>query len=86
MGFRAGCRAPRTPVAYPVRRGIRGLEHPTASQLHSHPYHGTMSIIEKGAQAPDFTLESHADEKVSLSGLRGKNVLLVFYPLDFTPT
>jgi len=45
-----------------------------------------MSIIEKGAAAPDFTLESHTDESVSLSSLRGKKVLLVFYPLDFTPT
>jgi len=45
-----------------------------------------MSIIEKGATAPDFTLDSHTDEKVSLSGLKGKMVLLVFYPLDFTPT
>ena len=45
-----------------------------------------MSIIEKGASAPDFTLESHTDESVSLSGLKGKNVLMVFYPLDFTPT
>ena len=45
-----------------------------------------MSIIEKGAAAPDFTLDSHTDESVSLSGLKGKKVLLVFYPLDFTPT
>ena len=46
-----------------------------------------MSIIEKGATAPDFTLESHTDEKVTLSSFKGKkNVLLAFYPLDFTPT
>jgi len=46
-----------------------------------------MSIIEKGASAPDFTLDSHADESVTLSSFKGKkNVLLAFYPLDFTPT
>lgn len=45
-----------------------------------------MSIIQAGAEAPDFTLESHDDRKVKLSDLRGKKVLLVFYPLDFTPT
>ena len=46
-----------------------------------------MSIIEKGATAPDFTLESHTDESVTLSSFKGKkNVLLAFYPLDFTPT
>lgn len=46
-----------------------------------------MSMIAVGAEAPDFALASHTDETVKLSDLRGKkNVLLVFYPLDFTPT
>lgn len=44
-------------------------------------------MIEVGADAPDFELDSHLDSKVKLSDYRGKqNVLLVFYPLDFTPT
>ena len=46
-----------------------------------------MSIIAAGADAPDFELDSHLDSKVTLSEFRGsKNVMLVFYPLDFTPT
>ena len=46
-----------------------------------------MSIIEPGADAPDFELDSHMDQKVTGSSFKGKkNVLLVFYPLDFTPT
>lgn len=46
-----------------------------------------MSIISPGTEAPDFELDSHQDQKVKLSDFRGKkNVLLVFYPLDFTPT
>lgn len=46
-----------------------------------------MSIIAAGATAPDFELESQNDEKIQLSSFKGtKNVLLVFYPLDFTPT
>ena len=46
-----------------------------------------MSIIEAGAEAPDFSLESQDGETIKLSDFRGKkNVLLVFYPLDFTPT
>lgn len=46
-----------------------------------------MSLIQPGKQAPDFALDSHLDSKVSLSDFRGsKNVLLVSYPLDFTPT
>lgn len=44
-------------------------------------------MIDIGAQAPDFELDSHLDDKVSLASFKGqKNVLLVFYPLDFTPT
>jgi peroxiredoxin len=46
-----------------------------------------MAIIESGAQAPAFELDSHLDSKVSSSSFNGsKNMLLVFYPLDFTPT
>lgn len=46
-----------------------------------------MSIIETGADAPDFELPSHLDTTVSLGELKGsKNALIVFYPLDFTPT
>jgi len=39
-----------------------------------------------GAPAPDFTLPSTSGQPVSLSGLRGKNVLLAFFPLAFTST
>ena len=42
-------------------------------------------MIREGEQAPDFTLESDAGEQVSLSALRGKPVVLYFYPKDDTP-
>ena len=46
-----------------------------------------MTIIDSGTAAPAFSLESHLDTTVSLSDFAGqKNVLLVFYPLDYTPT
>jgi peroxiredoxin len=46
-----------------------------------------MSIIAPGAKAPDFELDGHSKDKVKASSFRGKkNLLLVFYPLDFTPT
>lgn len=38
-----------------------------------------------GRQAPDFSLPDAEMEIVSLSGLRGKNVVLFFYPKDDTP-
>ncbi|MDB4876357.1 MAG: alkyl hydroperoxide reductase/Thiol specific antioxidant/Mal allergen [Gemmatimonadetes bacterium] len=39
-----------------------------------------------GRQAPDFTLPSTSDQKVTLSSLRGKPVLLAFFPLAFSGT
>ena len=37
-----------------------------------------------GSVAPDFTLPSTSGSDVALSGLRGRNVLLAFFPLAFT--
>src|SRR6478736_1948106 len=46
-----------------------------------------MTHLKAGDMAPDFTLPSTIGEKVTLSDYRGKkNVLLLFYPLDFSPT
>ncbi len=46
-----------------------------------------MTHLEPGDTAPDFTLSSTIGDKVTLSDYRGKkNVLLLFYPLDFSPT
>lgn len=46
-----------------------------------------MALIAPGASAPDFQLDSHLDQEVTLAEFKGKkNVLLVSYPLDFTPT
>jgi peroxiredoxin Q/BCP len=37
-----------------------------------------------GSKAPDFSLPTETGKKVKLSALRGKNVVLVFYPGDDT--
>jgi peroxiredoxin len=42
-------------------------------------------ILEAGTIAPDFTLRSTPHEKVTLSELRGRPVILAFYPADFSP-
>jgi peroxiredoxin Q/BCP len=42
-------------------------------------------MVEEGAPAPDFTLMSDSGEPVTLSSLRGKAVILYFYPKDDTP-
>ena len=41
--------------------------------------------LEIGSQAPDFTLRDQHGDPVSLSGLRGKTVVLYFYPKADTP-
>ena len=38
-----------------------------------------------GQEAPDFTLRDQDGNKVTLSELRGQTIVLVFYPLDFSP-
>ena len=42
-------------------------------------------MVEPGTPAPDFELESDTGETVRLSSLRGKPVVLYFYPKDDTP-
>jgi peroxiredoxin len=42
--------------------------------------------LQVGQQAPDFSLPSHLDREVRLSDYRGRNVVLAFFPLAFTPT
>jgi thioredoxin-dependent peroxiredoxin len=42
-------------------------------------------MIEEGAPAPDFTLHNQDDEEVTLSELRGRPVVLYFYPKADTP-
>ena len=38
-----------------------------------------------GDKAPQFTLPSHLGKDVSLSDLEGKNVVIAFFPLAWTP-
>jgi len=42
-------------------------------------------VVEEGKPAPDFELQSDSGATVRLSDLRGKPVVLYFYPKDDTP-
>jgi peroxiredoxin len=41
--------------------------------------------LQPGTKAPEFALRSGPDETVSLAELRGRPVILAFYPEDFSP-
>ncbi|HWA17262.1 MAG TPA: redoxin domain-containing protein, partial [Gemmatimonadales bacterium] len=44
-----------------------------------------MTALTAGTPAPDFTLSATPDQRVSLSEFRGRPVILVFYPADWSP-
>lgn len=41
--------------------------------------------LQVGRKAPEFSLTSHLGTRVSLSDFKGKNVVLAFFPLAWTP-
>jgi len=43
------------------------------------------TILQPGTIAPEFSLFATPDQKLSLSELRGKPVILAFYPADWSP-
>lgn len=44
-----------------------------------------MSQVEVGKKAPNFTLPATGDQEISLSDMKGKNLVIYFYPKDSTP-
>jgi peroxiredoxin Q/BCP len=42
-------------------------------------------MLKEGQKAPDFNLDDDQGQKVSLKDLKGKTVVLYFYPKDMTP-
>ena len=42
-------------------------------------------MVEEGKAAPDFSLTSDAGDEITLSTLRGRPVVIYFYPRDDTP-
>ena len=42
-------------------------------------------ILQAGRKAPDFSLKTTPDQKVSLQDFHGRPVVLVFYPADWSP-
>jgi peroxiredoxin Q/BCP len=44
-----------------------------------------ITLVKEGRKAPAFELDSSEGGRVSLAGLKGRNVVLYFYPKDDTP-
>lgn len=44
-----------------------------------------VQILSAGTPAPEFSLQVTPDQKLSLSELRGRPVILAFYPADWSP-
>ncbi|MCH6546628.1 MAG: redoxin domain-containing protein [Deltaproteobacteria bacterium] len=65
-----------------VKRALLALVFPVLILVATTP---SVSAVEVGEKAPDFELRSTMGGKLKLSSLRGKNVLIQFYVLDFTP-
>jgi peroxiredoxin len=42
-------------------------------------------MLATGTKAPEFSLSATPDQKVQLSQLKGKKVILAFYPADWSP-
>ena len=46
---------------------------------------GSSKALAPGTRAPEFTLHDTPDQTVSLSGFRGRRLILAFYPADWSP-
>lgn len=53
--------------------------------LHAGPPTHSSKALAAGTVAPDFSLRSTPDQSVKLSEFRGRPVVLVFYPADWSP-
>jgi hypothetical protein len=53
--------------------------------IHASVVRSTMSQLEAGTKAPEFTLPDQDGTPVSLADFKGQRVLLYFYPADDTP-
>ncbi len=65
---------------------VGGCSSGTATSSGGSDEYGEQNGLEVGTVAPDFRLKNHEQQTVALSDYKGtKNVILVFYPADFTP-
>jgi len=64
---------------------MRAILVPVSHLLVASIRKGEIMALAIGQPAPDFSLTSHTGALVKLSDYRGKNVVLAFFPLAWTP-
>src|SRR5579872_1182606 len=79
-----GFSSPGSPERPPALDFIRRA-FPRSATFHFERRIGMSDWVEEGETAPDFTLAADDGRQVKLSALRGKPVVLYFYPKDDTP-
>lgn len=67
----------------PIKPVLRGMLGAAVFVLVCARYSGALEV---GQKAPDFELPSTKGGTLKLSSLKGRNVLINFYVLDFSPT
>ena len=77
-GCKRGDPAPGEPVPAPSRSSNAASTPSAAPAVRQ-------GLVPVGALAPDFSVRAHDGQEVSLSKLRGRAVILYFYPKDGTP-
>ena len=70
-------RKPKTVIVTGPSQGSGSLPHNSKEN--------PRTALKPGVEAPDFSLATTPDQKVSLSDFRGRPVVLVFYPADWSP-
>jgi peroxiredoxin Q/BCP len=78
----SGCKKGDPAPADPIPAASPGSATSPAKQVAAGPREG---LVREGEQAPDFSVRAHDGQEVSLSKLRGRAVVLYFYPKDGTP-
>ena len=66
-----------------VTRNSTSVTSDATSEASSPP--SGAGLLSPGAAAPDFTLQLTPDQALSLKALRGRPVILAFYPADWSP-
>jgi peroxiredoxin len=62
-----------------------GTDSNESHRRESQPGASSRQALGPGAEAPDFTLHTTPDQTMSLAEFRGRPVVLVFYPADWSP-